>query len=677
MRLIKITLITTILLSSAYADDEHKQRAELLISGSFSPTALERIGKPSSVLGGEELKDNLEPSIGELLAKEPGVKSSYFGPGASRPIVRGQARERVRIVENGLELGDASRTSDDHAISFDPLAIDRIEVLRGPSTLFYGNTAIGGLVNIIDKSIAEENVNRDLTGEVDLRKGNSADDEISGSSVLRGQAGELNWFLSSFYRETDDIEIPGFAESEKLREQEALEGEDHEEESSGTLENSDTESKGVKIGGSEVWNDGFFGLSLKYYDSNYGVPGHMHSEEEETESEEESVRIDLEQLRMEAKGSIKNPFSSIKRIDYGLSYSDYDHKELEGGETGTKFENNTFEARIQAAHGHKDGLEGGIGTQITYEDFQAVGEEAFVPHSKTFSPALFFVEDYALIKDLSFQFGGRFNYTNIETDQYSSKSFNAFSTSTGLTWNPFEKDYTFGVNAAFTQRAPSATELYANGAHLATQSFEVGNSELGKEQAVSAEILAKKNTGRLTGSASLFWQHYTDFIALTSNGEFEDGLPIFMYDDVRARFWGYEGELEYHLIQTGEHHLDTFAQIDYVRAVNLSEDESLPRIPALGGKIGFKYYYANFRAKTELVLVNNQDKTTEFELPTDGYHLLNASLGYTVPTKKSDYEFYLRGTNLTNEEARVHTSFLKDLAPLRGRAILAGVRATF
>jgi iron complex outermembrane receptor protein len=313
----------------------------------------------------------------------------------------------VRVIENGLESGDISDISEDHAVAIDPLAVQRIDVLRGPGTLLYGSSAIGGVVNMIDQSIAEEPIGTPITGEMDLRKGDSADQESTGALALNGQAGDLNWHLSGFYRETDNIEIPGFAESEKLREleeqtelQDAEPDQSEEEESSGTLNNSDTLSKGFKIGGSHAWDKGFFGIALRGLSSVYGVPGshHHHEEEGEVGTEEAGLpRIELEQLRVESRGEFRTDGDFFKTIRIGAAYSNYQHQELEGSEVGTKFDKDSFEGRVELTHRHEDGFQGGWGAQIRYDDFKATGEEAFLPPSKTLAPALFAVEDYKII----------------------------------------------------------------------------------------------------------------------------------------------------------------------------------------------------------------------------------------------------------------------------------------
>jgi iron complex outermembrane receptor protein len=696
-KLIVILLSIIFINQNIILAEESKNPTKLHIIGGMTPIGLDRLGKPISIVTHQELLEKSEPTIGELLSSQPGVAGTYFAPGASRPIIRGQSKERVRILENNMTSGDVSRISDDHAISLDPLAIQRVDVLRGPSTLLYGSSAIGGVVNLVDQSIAEELVGKDLTGEIDLRKGNSADDEASGAMNLNGSVSSINWHLSSFYRETDNIEIPGFAESDSLHElhesEETEEGHDsevEEERISKTLPNSSTLSKGFKIGASKVWGNSFSGLALRVFNTNYGVPaGHAHEEEHDLEHADEleeldqhdhsGVRIDLEQIRLESRSKIELNSDFFKDLKLGLAYSDYEHQELEGSEIGTQFKNHAFESRIELTHQHNDGFEGGIGTQVNWDKLEATGAEAFVPTSESFAPALFAVEDYKISDSLVVQLGGRYEYSNVNPVNLDNQDFNLYNASTGLVWSfPSESQYSLGLNLAYSERSPNATELFANGVHVATNTFEIGSNDLSKEKSLGAELVFRKSLGRLTGSASLFVQNYFDYINLAPSGEQIEEVPVFNYQLEEALFRGFEIETDYKLLEEAGRTLSFYSQLDYVRAENRATDQPLPRITPLRGKLGLRYSVSDLSAFFESVMVDNQDRVAEFELPTAGYYLLNTGASYLISKESNKvYELYLRGTNLTNQEARVHNSFLKDEVPLRGRAFSAGLMYRF
>lgn len=698
----------------------------------LAPSILEYT-QPASVVEEKELRVLAEPSIGETVGLEPGVHSSYFGPGSSRPIIRGNGADRVRVIKNGIGSLDVSNTSEDHAVGVNPLLAESVEILRGPETLLYGSQAIGGAVNITDNSIPEENTGKPVSGMVDFR-GRTGNDELTGGGVLEGSVGSFNYHLDGFYQDTGDIDIPGDAESARLQEMEEEEGEEHEQ-PSGVLANSATRTKGVTIGGSYVFDNGFVGVSVNGFDSNYGIPGHSHAhelghddhdedhhdehgmsheeifdhdddqddhgegheeilghdddhdeehgEEHEHGEEEGGVRIDLEQVRFDTRGRFDDVSSSIESIKYNVGLSNYDHSEIEGGAVGTRFENDAVDARVEVLHAPLAGMDGVVGFQVQASDFNSEGEEAFLPQVDSFSPAIFLFEELELNENWKLQFGGRYEYAHYDAAGLSSDDFHPFSLSSGVVWDPTaENDYMVGLTFAYTQRAPSFTELYADGVHVARQAFEVGDQNLDKEQSWGFDLSFRKNTGMITGLLDVFVQDYDDYINLAGTGEEEDDLPVFNYENINAIFWGFETEVIFHLheaIGFQEQELDFGVQVDYVRARNQSDSDDIPRIPPLRTIVGLEYGYKELgRARVEGVFVEEQDDVAEFELPTDSYQLLNAMVEVDIPVEE-DFQIalFVRGTNLTDDEARVHSSFIKDLAPLRGRAFLFGTRTTF
>ncbi|MCB0344327.1 MAG: TonB-dependent receptor [Bdellovibrionales bacterium] len=681
-------------------DDGHTVReheihdlTEIRISADpFNPSLLE-YSSPVTVVEKKKLVEQSEPTIGETLSKEPGVSSTYYGPGASRPIIRGNSGERVRILKNGVGTLDASGISEDHAVAANPLAAQSVEILRGPETLLYGSTAVGGVVNITDNSIPEYAIGKDATGALDLRLG-TADKETSWAALLEGQADKINWHTEAFYLDTDDIRIPGNAESEQLMQLEEASGEEHEEEgSSGTLENSAVRSSGATVGGSYIWDKGFVGIAVNSFRTRYGVPGHEHEEEgegdeaegHEHEEEEGGVRIDMEQLRVDLRGRVDDVSDQIESVKFKLGVSDYEHDELEEDIVATTFKNKGIEGRLEVLHAPAAQLEGVIGLQAISSTLEATGEESFLPKTDTIAPAVFIFEELPLGDQWALQFGGRSEYVAHDPETFSSNEFFPFSLSLGTTWDPTGRNnYTMGLSLAYTQRAPAVSELYADGAHLARGIFEIGDSSIDNEESYGAELTFKKNTGFVTGSSALFVQDYGNYINLSATGAEEDGLPVYVYNEVEALFYGFELETAFHLhelFDLFQHDLDLNAQFDYVRAKETSGDEEdLPRIPPFKTVVGLEYAFKEmFSAAVEGVFVAEQDKVSQFELPTDSYQLLNASLGFSPKLNSDRYglTFYVRGTNLTDEEARVHSSFLKDVAPLRGRSVLFGVRGTF
>ena len=602
---------------------------------------------------------------------------------------------------------DASQISPDHAVSAEPLTIKTIDVVRGPATLLYGPNTVGGVVNLIDNRIPTEPLQRPFMGKVDARF-STAEEQRSGAGLVEFQLGRIVVHLDGFKRSTEDIEIPGFARSERLRRLQPLE--EGEEEPHGTLPNSFSDSEGGAAGASYIWDGGYVGVAYSVLDTNYGTVA------------EPDVTIGMEQQRWDVRGAFNKPFTPIKAINYKWSFSDYTHTEFEGAEVGTVFDVEGYDGRLEVLHEKLGLFEGGIGYQTQRTDFSALGAEAFLPPTETETHALFAFEEIAF-DPVRFQFGARYDHQandRAETELFGpalTRDFDAFSGSAGIVYT-LSPEYVTAFSAAYTQRPPTYVELFSNGPHLATNSFEVGNPDLGKEESLAFDLSLRKTTGRITGSISLFYNRFNDFITAQPTGEFseeeeeeheeeeEEGhhhggaLPIFAYRAVDAYFLGGELAATVHITEHplrepaiepttdakgvvsesghNPHRLHVDLKADYVYAQNKKTDRSLPRITPFRTSAALVYgWHDRVSARVEGQYVHEQNRTAEFELPTDGYFLLNASVSYRLPVRSAEFEVYLKGTNLTDEEARVHTSFLKDIAPLAGRGALLGFRASF
>jgi iron complex outermembrane recepter protein len=643
-----------------------------------------------SILKGDRLRLSLQPTLGETLSGTPGVSSTYFGPASSRPVIRGLDADRIRVLQNGSNTLDASATSVDHAVSFDPVSVESIEVVRGPATLLYGPNAIGGVVNVLDNRIPDEHIGVPVRGSIDGRYG-SVNTERGGAFTLEGGIGGLNWHLEGYKRATDELHIPGFARSGRLRRLDPRpEGE---EEARDVLPNSDLRTEGLSGGASYVWDGGYFGLAYSGFHTNYGTVA------------EREVTIDMEQRRWDFRGAFFAPFGHVKAIKYSLGISDYEHTEFEGALIGTKFENEGYDGRIELTHDKLGPFEGAIGFQTEKSDFSALGEEAFVPPVETLVNSLFVFEE-AVLDPFRVQFGLRYDHVNVESETSPgfgpgrSRTFDNVSASAGLIYTPVEA-YAIALNAAFTGRAPTYQELFANGPHVATDAFEIGNAGLDTEKAFSLDLSLRKKEGRVTGAVSLFYYHFTDFIGQFANGEVvageEDDLPVFVYRATDADFLGGEVEVTFHLLEPASAEapvsdkdgkalgappafrpvLDLQWKADYVHATDSGTHDPLPRIPAFRASVALNYQYDRFSAGIEGQYSARQNRTSEFELPTDSYFLLNASIGYRLPLNGAEADLYVKGVNLTDAEARLHTSFLKDIAPLGGRGVICGMKLTF
>ncbi|WP_338806170.1 TonB-dependent receptor [Pseudomonas chlororaphis] len=638
-----------------------------------NPLGSQQTAAPSTVLEGDELTLQQQGSLGETLNKQPGVSSSYFGPGASRPIIRGLDGDRIRLLRNGVGALDASSLSYDHAVPLDPVNVERIEIVRGPAALLYGGSAIGGVVNTFDNRIPTEAI-EGIHGAGELRYG-GADTTRSSAGKLEAGNGTFALHLDANSRQFNDLKIPGYARSRHAPPSEDGNGK------KGRLGNSDGRQDGGAIGGSYTWDDGYAGLSYSNYDSNYGSPA------------EEDVRIRMKQDHYAFASELRNldgPFSSLK---FDAGYTDYEHREIEGGETGTIFKNKGYEARVEARHQPLGPLNGVIGTQVSRSEFSALGEEAFVPQTDTDSAALFILEELQATERLKLSLGGRLEHTRVDPDSKgnerfsqadSSSSFTAGSLSSGAVYT-LTPIWSVAATLGYTERAPTFYELYANGAHVATGTYEVGDANLSKEKAVSSDLALRFDNGTHKGSVGVFYSHFSNYIGLlgsgrTLNDEGEEdagGMPEYTYSGVRARFAGIEAQDHWKL---GESAYGKFAlelSGDYTRAKNLDNGEALPRIAPLRLNSGLLWELDRWQARIDVEHAASQRRVPDNESGTDGYTTLGASAGYHFDIGSSQWLAFVKGENLTNQTVRYASSILRDIAPAQGRSIEVGLRTTF
>jgi iron complex outermembrane receptor protein len=702
--------------------DEVKDLSAVVVRATPLPQTAEDLARPVEVLAGERLDEAKASSLGETVNRLPGVQSSYFGPGVGRPIIRGMDGARVQVLSDGLSSGDVSTVSVDHAVSIEPFLANQIEVLKGPSTLLYGSGAIGGAVNVVDGRIPEAVTEEPLEGRVELRAG-SVNDEKTGMARIDGTSasGNLVFHADLLHRETGNYDIPGYAESAALREAEhEEEGEheegEHEEEARGVLPNSFVRTDSAALGVSYVGERGFLGVGASLFNTRYGIPGHAHEhehehegeehegEEEEHEGEEHAgVHIDMDQRRYEVRGGL-NGLGAFDTLRVKLARNEYTHTEYEGHEVGTVFDNDSTEARIELAHRGWAGWDGAFGLQASDRDFRAIGEEAFVPASQSRDIGLFWM-GRRTFGPVDLELGARYDRNEIDADQTTaigpSRDFDATSLSASARWNLGEDLHlSFGLDRA--QRSPTAEELYSNGLHVATQSFEFGNPNLDVETANRAEIGLHWHNGPLKLGVSLYAVDYSDFVYLADTGIEDQETPARVWNQGDARFTGGEADLQWTFLEndTGAWSLRAFGDVvrgkltgDGTREVSFSVPHgdhthdytvdialsgNLPRIAPWRLGTELRWEGGNWRAGVGAVRYARQDDIAEHETETPGYTLVNANLAWHLDTPGGNaWELFVDGNNLLDEEARPHTSFLKDLAPLPGRNISAGVRLFF
>ncbi len=683
-------------------DEEHgHEDDEIIVTGSPIAHPEHESVIAASVLTEAELASRGEASIGELLRREPGISSTFFGPAASRPVIRGLGGDRISVLDAGIGSIDASSVSDDHAVAVEPATAERIEIVRGAATLYYGSSAAGGVVNVFDGRIPDSEPEGGIDGALRTSIG-SVDESVEaagGFDALLGKSGDTSFVFhgEGYFRTTDDYDVPGFAESAVLRaREEAEEDEDHhdheeeeheeEEEAFGTVPNTAMETKGGAIGGSIIFPDGFIGVSAKIARTLYGVPGHHHHHEEEHEDEdehdhdedelgEETVNIDLEQERYDLMGEFNKPFLFVDTTKIRFGYADYTHQELEGDEVGTTFNNKGFEGRIEFLEKEFGAFRGASGIQFKHRNFEAIGDEAFTPPNVTDQFGVFTVREYETgIWHL--QLAGRYEHTKTEAESVGlSRSFDAYSASAGVAVEPTDNLF-FGINALRTQRAPAPEELFSDGAHLATNAYEVGDPTLGKETARGVETTLHGEFGPLSVTVNGFYTDYQDFVALIPNGDEIDELPVFEFAARDAVFKGFEAQTDAELFSLAGFDVSARAQVDYVRA-NFKGGDSVPRIPPLRSILGLEARSSHLDLRGEVEIAAEQDRFAAYELPTDGYTLVNFAATWRPGGETHGLSVQLRADNVTNEDARLHTSFLKDVAPLPGRNLKVTLRGAF
>ena len=654
------------------------------------PLSAESLAQPIATLGGEELDRSLAPSIAEMLRDLPGVHNASFGQAVGRPVIRGLGGARVKTMEDRIDSMDVSVTSPDHLTTIEPFTAQSIEVLKGPTTLLYGTGAIGGVVDVHTGRIPHA-VPEALSATASLRATDNAS-QRSGAVRLDAGTGNIAFHVDAFYRDADEFDIPGFAESGALRELEEMEHEgeeEHEEEHEdeeafGTLPNSQMEMNGGAAGLSFVGERGFLGFAVSTYDAEYGLPGHSHEHEHEHEhdgeeeheghEEEGGAVLNLDQTRIDVEAGLDAPFTGFSHLNFRLGINDYEHVEVEGsGEPGTVFANEAMEGRLELVHEVGSSFEGATGLQFSTREFSAIGEEAFVQPVDTQTTGVFYVGQRRF-DSTGFEFGLRYEHVEHDpTNPLPSRSFDLGAASLGLT-QPLTDFWTISGQLDYSSRAPVAEELYSDGPHLVTGSYEIGDPNLSEERAANISATLKYEEESLYFTLSAYYTDFGDFIYEAATGAEIDELPVLEWRQGDAVFHGVEADIGWRALDWNHGMLELNVGYDYIRArLDAGEYRNLPRIPPQRWRIGTLLTWQDLLAEVSWSRVDAQRDTTFGELPTEAYNDLRIHLGYGLDLGGNRLELFLTGRNLTDDEHRYHTSFIKDLAPQRGRTIEAGV----
>ena len=632
--------------------------SELVVTGAPYVVSIESTTTSVDVVKRDELDQAPSGGLGDVLNGMPGVRSTFFGPGASRPVIRGLSGPRVMVLTNGVGQIDASALSPDHQVATDPQEAERIEVLRGPAALAYGGSAIGGVVNIIDDRIPDKPVDG-VHGRV-MAEGSTVDQGQGYSGALKAGAGPWNVTVDGVHKESQDYDIPVPAKSPRLA---ARDGEPFPGGDASTVFNTSLKLDAYGAGVSYTGDKGFIGLSAKRTETTYGVP---------TE-EADPVSIRLKQTRYDARGGMDLDLGPFDRVKFAAGYADYTHTEFEGPNPGTTFLSDGWEGRIELVQRERDGWQGAVGFQALERNFDAIGDEALVPKTRITEQGVFTLQ--RLDKDAWGVEGGvRLDRRKLDS-VVGSRDFDNVSASVGVFARPAE-GWFLGLSLSRTSRAPSEEELFADGPHPATLAYEVGDANLDKEISYAADATLHYNGGGWNADLHVYATKYDGFIDLYRTGAVDagSGLDVFRFVQTGAKFYGTEAEVSYLFWQDGERSLTFEGGADYVHGeTDLGPAARVPPWSVTGRAI---FEAGWWTGKLELRHVADQARVSAGELPTDGYEMLNASLVFR-PLKDQDFKIMIDGRNLADSTAREHASFLKDLAPLPGRSLRIGVGYSF
>jgi iron complex outermembrane recepter protein len=622
-----------------------------------------------------ELTENRGATLTDALETIPGVSKRSFGPGSARPIIRGFDGDRVLIMQDGVRTGDLSSQSADHGVTIDPAGLQRLEVVKGPATLLYGSNAIGGVVNAITPQEAfRSNPFSGVFGQASFDLGSANMQAGGGGNVQVGRGPWLVW-AGGAGRRTGDYDTP-----------------------EGTIENSATRLAHGTGGVGWTGSRAFVSFGAQVEDGRYGIPfaGEFHHHEEEEdgaeEGEEHGLDVDIASTRQDYRfdTGLRNLQGPLSGFRVGLNYLDYQHDEIEieeGTETpATAFNNDSFVYRAEAEQAVRGRLSGRFGIWGQARDYLVIGEEALAPHTTQNAFAAFAYEELNFGR-WRLQFGGRVEHNSYDADvrpeiephegeeaeehvppDPRDRSFTGFSGSGG-----FHVDLgttsAFVVNVTRSVRAPALEELYNFGPHVGNLAFEIGNPNLEEESSFGVDVSLRRRAGPVHGEMSAFIYDISNFVFLDFTGEIVDGLREAEYLQGDSRFTGFDGDAGFELGRGA--HLNI--GLGYVRATLTGTDQALPRIPPFHGSVDLEVPWRRITFKPELVWAADQDRTFRDETPTSGYALFNVGATWLASTSHATHVISVKAYNLLDTTYRLHTSFIKDLAPEMGR----GVRVSY
>ncbi|MDD5632523.1 MAG: TonB-dependent receptor [Methylococcales bacterium] len=667
------------------AENDVYKLDDVIITSTNLKQSTSKSARPVTVLSGDELHTKVGQTLGETLKNEPGITSQSFGPGVGTPVIRGQSGPRVRVMQNSLGNNDVSTLSPDHANGVNPVIAERIEVLRGPSTLLYGNGAIGGVVNVIDNRIPEQVPDKLLGGAVQQRYDSAANMSSSGLK-LDGGKDFFAYHLDGFYNDQGNVHIGGqqIDESAARATDPTLEGTPVLENPVGVINNSNARSRGGSAGASLISDVGLAGAAINSLENNYGIPPNGTGNP--------STRIQMNQTKYDFKGQLNKPFALAEAVRMKFGYTDYKHVEISGGVPATTFLNKSYESRMELEHKPIGIVKGVLGFQSVNSQFSALGSETIVPKSAIDSYGLFAVESLA-ISHVTYEFGVRGEWQGITPETtYSSVHYVPLSGSVSALWD-ITKLHQLSLAITQSQRAPQIQELFSNGVHDATTSYELGDPKLQKEVSYNLDLGYRFNADWMTTEFNLFhnWvndyiyqrqdfrvfnEHLNHFEAFCS-GPSGACLPVLQSAQANAIFRGFEAKTVFPLMQNRYGAIDLTLFGDYTRGT-FDQGGNVPRMPPLRYGLQLSYEKNDWSANARLTRGEAQTFAGENQSNTPGYLLLNLGAQYSLATfHDSELMLFAAGKNMLNENIRNSTSYLRNFAPEPGRSAEIGIRLSY
>ena len=619
-------------------------------------------------------------TIGEALSGETGISSNQFGVGSSRPVIRGQDGPRIKILQNSSENIDVSTLSPDHAVTVDPALAKQVEVIRGPSTLLFGAGTVGGLVNVTDSKLPTALPEKGYEGNVGLRYNTGSDEKLATAGVTLGLGDQVALRVEGLKREANDYIAPDYV---------------HEGEKERRVDNTFAKGQTVNVGLSWIYDRGFTGISYSNRQDQYGLPGHSHEyeschlhglslhcgehdhdEDEHDDHDHDHAHeagpwIDLKSERYDVRTELDEPFAGFKKLRAQASYTDYQHDEIEEDTISTRFKNKGYDGRLELVHNPLGAWEGVIGTQYGQQKLELTGEEAFLAPNTTKKWSVFALE-HAQLNDVHVELAARVDQQKIDIDDSSKKDFDgsAFSVSGAANWE-FAPNYKLSLVTSHQERLPLAQELYADGGHFATNTYELGNDQLSKEKSNNVELGFHYDDNTFDYHVHVYHNWFDDYIYAQTLDRYKD-FRLVQYAQDKAKFYGAEAEAGYQISPI--YKLSVFG--DYVRGK--IDNDNAPRVPA--GRLGTKLnadFDDHWSGSAEYYHVFQQDKIAAYETDSQSYNMLNLGVAYSGNySNVSDYRVFLNANNLLDDQVYQHASFLSTI-PQVGRNFSVGVNFSF